>query len=144
MTDPIIAAYKKVQYITLLQEARRRAPERFNAEYKYDYFEWLKSLDKSYRVRITKYVNNFIQNERGSKKNLDLTQYDDYIKGEELWELRIGSKNRVYYKYIDNNSIVILYGGSKLTQSKAGASHAKQVSAKYPNLFDNEQNSQVV
>ena len=25
-----------------------------------------------------------------------------------------------------------------------GASHAKQVSAKYPNLFDNEQNSQVV
>ncbi len=144
MKDPIIAAYKKVQYITLLQEARRRAPERFNAEYEYDYFEWLKSLDKSYRVRITKYVNNFIQNERGSKKNLDLTQYDDYIKGEELWELRIGSKNRVYYKYIDNNSIVILYGGSKLTQSKAGASHAKQVSAKYPNLFDNEQNSQVV
>ena len=114
----IIAAYKKVQYITLLQEARRRAPEIFNAEYEYDYFEWLKSLDKSYRVRITKYVNNFIQNERGSKKKLDLTQYDDYIKGEELWELRIGSKNWVYYKYIDNNSIVILYGGSKLTQSK--------------------------
>ena len=26
----------------------------------------------------------------------------------------------------------------------AGASHAKQVSAKHPNLFDNEQNSQVV
>ena len=30
MTDPIIAAYKKVQYITLLQEARRRAPEIFS------------------------------------------------------------------------------------------------------------------
>ena len=53
MTDPIIAAYKKVQYITLLQEARRRAPARFNAEYEYNYFEWLKRLDKSSKNKIT-------------------------------------------------------------------------------------------
>ena len=48
---------------------------------------------------------------------LDLTRYRDYVEGEELWEIRIGTNYRVYFNFTDTHSLALLWGGTKSTQA---------------------------
>ena len=111
----LIKAYHRV----LLKEAKRKIPDRYESEKTQEYINWLNTLDKKTRsTRILPYVKTFIQRGSGSKKTLNMTRYDDYVEGEELQELRIGKNYRVYFNYIDVNSVVLIYGSHKSKQNE--------------------------
>ncbi len=83
-----------------------------------EYKNWLNQLDGTTKARVTSNVDKFIQKGRGDKKKLDLERYENYVQGEEMWEIRIGNHYRVYFEYTNPNRIRILLGGHKSTQEK--------------------------
>ena len=73
--------------------------------------EWLKSLDKPFRIRIQDKLTRIEQDENfGDFKKLD----------DELSELRFnfGSGYRIYYTEINNIVVLLLNAGDKKFQSK--------------------------
>lgn len=127
VTQKLINAYYQVR----LNEARKNVPDRYYSETTQEYKSWLNGLNK--RVRATKIVptvKRFIQNGRGTTKSLDMTKYDDYVEGEELREIKIGTNYRVYFNFLDVNSIILIYGSSKRDQAQ-GILKARRIRDEY-------------
>ena len=117
MTDYLIKTNKTLNFKEWLLEGRGKAPPRYTYEETQEYVNWFKRLKKSKKVEIAAYVEKFSQIGKGSKKELDLTRYEDYVEGEELWEIRVGTNYRVYFNFTSTRSFVVIWGGTKSTQA---------------------------
>ena len=71
---------------------------------------WMKSLDNSMKVRVSKRIERVEEGNYGDYKKLD----------SDISELRLkfGSGYRIYFTEVDNVIIILLCGGDKSTQAK--------------------------